>query len=144
MKTKQITWLSMLLPVCFVLLITACSTPVEERSYGRWDEDRNATLDEREFGTAWGEEDYFRRWDANNDSYLDESEWNSTRSAQLGEYDGSFQDWDTDGDNQLSEDEFRIGVYSYFDKDGDRMINEEEYNAWSMPGKDKEPATEVQ
>lgn len=133
----------LLLSACLLLVFSACSNSAEDRSYSRWDEDKSTALDEREFGNAWNEEDYFRRWDVNNDSFLDENEWNTTLSQQLSEYNGSLQEWDADGDSRLSEDEFRVGIYTYYDRDGDRMINEEEYNAWSMPNKDSEAATEV-
>lgn len=133
MQFMKIPLGSTLMSVMFIMLLTFCSDPTEKRDYGRWDEDQSTSLDDREFGTAWTESGYFARWDANSNGYLDESEWHTARNQQLRGYEGSFQDWDADGDNRLSEEELRLGIYSYYDKDGDSMISEEEYNEWYTP-----------
>ena len=135
MKMRKLPLWQVILPM-LLLMVVACSHPSEERSYGRWDEDQSAGLDEREYKTAWDESGYFSRWDANSNGFLDESEWHSARN-HLMEQDtpGSansivFEEWDTDDDNKLSEEEFRRGVFQYHDRDQDRFISEEEYNEW--------------
>lgn len=139
MKQSIFPLLSALLFVAF-----SCSDPTEKRDYGRWDEDQNAGLDEREFTSAWGESGYYARWDINEDGYLDESEWHSAKNDFLGDHQGafapdsSFSEWDADGDNRLSEEEFRRGVFAHYDGDDDMMISEQEYDIWYTPGTERE------
>lgn len=130
MKMSNLTRNYTYLLAVLVLAFTACSPGSEERAYGDWDEDANTTLDEREFGNAWGESGYYDRWDTNSDGFLDDTEWTAGRDENLEGYNGVLGDWDTDADNRLNEDEFRRGVYGFYDRDRDNMINEEEYNAW--------------
>lgn len=134
-KTTQY-FLAMLAVVLFGFSACTSSTD-DDRVYGDWDEDRNASLDDREFSNAWGGSEYYSRWDTNNDGFVDEAEWTAGRDTNMQGYDGAYGDWDNDADNRLSEDEFREGIYGFYDRDGDRMINEEEYNSWY--GERREP-----
>ncbi|WP_224999822.1 hypothetical protein [Cesiribacter sp. SM1] len=124
---------SYLLTMLVVLLLgfASCTRSTEDGAhYGTWDEDNSVSLDDREFGNAWGESGYYDRWDANSDGFVDATEWTEGRGRNMPSYTGDYSEWDADADDRLSEDEFRQGIYGYYDRDGDRMINEEEYNAW--------------
>lgn len=132
---KNLSKFYMILLACMLVGFTACDSATEEgREYGDIDLNGDASLDDQEFGTAWGDDGYYDRWDTNTDGFLDETEWNARRGGLEG-YTGNFSDWDSDADNRLSEDEFRGGIYGHYDRDGDRMINEEEYNAWYREGR---------
>lgn len=109
----------------------ACSSATEEnREYGDVDIDGDAVLDDNEFAAVWDETGFYDRWDIDQDGYIDDQEWTDVPSQYRGDVNTGLQEWDSDADQRLSEDEFRTGVYGYVDRDRDRMINEEEYNSW--------------
>lgn len=113
--------------------MSACKATGEE-GYSRWDADANTMMDRNEYNTAWNEAGYFGRWDANRDGYIDESEWNAGRNAYMRDLDegqiDAYNEWDTDADGRLSEEEFRDRAFDVYDTDQDGSLSEAEYNVW--------------
>jgi Ca2+-binding EF-hand superfamily protein len=66
------------------------------------------------------------------------NEWDTDGDGQVteeefmenAEYGDAFSEWDEDGDGMLNEDEFAGGIYSEYDEDGDGYWSDEEYSAF--------------
>lgn len=73
-----------------------------------WDTDANTTLSEEEFGTAFGQEDWYEE--------------------------GAFDEWDTNGDGEISREEWQSGVFQAMDENNDGRIQEEEFRQGLFQG----------
>jgi hypothetical protein len=94
--------------------------------YDRWDADRNAALSRDEAADTW-----YDLWDNNNDDIIDEQEW--TRATTAWDFDNvdfsAWNDWDSDHDGRLLENEFdqRFGaIYDTWDADRNNALTRDE------------------
>lgn len=121
------------------------------------DQDRDGVLDGDEFGAWVGEtgvhaswlyeaggaldvdhvsERMFRYWDTDRDSLLTEVEWTTGVGSWFEAEDhGSFLDWDSDGDRDVSVTEVvgalrNRGLYDRIDVDGNGSLDDVELAAW--------------
>lgn len=101
--------------------------------YGAWDANTDDQIDQNEFSTGFGNQDYYNQWDSNRDGQLDENEWNQGFSTQYrdNQYDGVYSDWDANGDGYLDNDEYSTGTYGMWDADGNGYIDNDEYTTWN-------------
>lgn len=103
-----------------------------ETSYGLWDENDDEGLTEDEWGenanTWFGDADY-GTWDDWDTNGDDRLDYNEYQAGY--ENYGLYDNWDTTGDGNLDENEVRTGVYSTYDYDDDNMWNEEEWGTYN-------------
>ena len=69
-----------------------------EDDFATFDEDSDGWLDPTEWNNAFADSEWFGTFDANADDSLDEDEWDT----------GLFNDWDTDDNEEIDEDEFNV------------------------------------
>lgn len=126
---------------------------IQAEGLGDWDADLNNQIDRAEFTTGFGEagiydewdidanqelsEDEFYSgvydlWDENDDALLDESEWNNQANNWFAEAQYNLTDWDTDGEEGLTEEEFvngfrETGLYTQWNQNQDNLIDENEF-----------------
>lgn len=114
-----------------------------EGTFNRWDVNKDNYLDTAEFNTgnrAW-ESDYgnnFNAWDQNRDNRLHVNEYTTGMNET-----GIYNDWDTNADSTLDEDEFYEGTFNSLDTNRDNRIDTNEYNQadigrWSGTGDDSD------
>ena len=84
------------------------------------DHDNRITLDEWHGGTA--DRGIFSDRDGNDDLRLDENEFDA-----LG-FDDDFDEWDTNGDDYLNDNEYYDGAFNYFDEDEDGHWDGDEWD----------------
>ncbi|WP_017730749.1 hypothetical protein [Nafulsella turpanensis] len=100
--------------------------------------DGNDYLEDVELYRAVNEIGYFEAWNQDEDLYLNEDEWRAGVSEFLGGYQfeqvEEFGEWDLDGDGQVSEPEFREGLFEAVDKNGNNQISESEFVALYREG----------
>ena len=94
--------------------------------YDDWDADDDGILDDDELGDG-----LFDTWDANDDDIIDTNEYNYGLYDEFGDDYAEFSSWDTDGNNEISDDEFdeaynNSGIYNNWDSDGNNEINDTE------------------
>lgn len=69
---------------------------------------------------------------------MSEDEWRAGVNNYLGGYKVStvekFGEWDLNGDSQVSEEEFREGLFEVVDKDQNRQISQSEFTSWTKEG----------
>ena len=130
MKTK----IQILLNFLFFFVIISCSTP-RENSYTTWDADRDDRIDRKEFETVFRDRDAYGNWDKNDDRRLDKDEWETGFNVYNSSYpydeEGVFDEWDTERDDYIDENEFLGGTFDMIDNNDDNYIEEEEYNTWN-------------
>lgn len=126
----------------------------EYGNFNEWDQDASGGLDETEFSGG-----VFENWNENNDDVWEEDEWNTWTETWFGdeadygtwddwdadanneltqtefeegfgEY-GNYGEWDANTDNQVGETEFSEGVFDLWDEDDSAGINENEWNTSS-------------
>lgn len=105
--------------------------------FTNWDRSKDNFIDDSEyqaFNSAWRDRhgNNFTTWDTNDDDRLDREEF----AAGLSET-GITRDWDTDNDNEYSEEELRRATFESRDADRDTYLTEEEYtnmeyNIWGL------------
>ena len=115
------------------LVATGCAANAYEAGpgvagFGAWDTNRDALLDQREFGAGFDPVGPFDDWDANNDNMLDEREWGIGMS-EMGVRGGAFADWDADRNGMLTDREFGAGVFNTLDTADDGFLDEGEWGA---------------
>lgn len=126
--------------------------------FSEWDANGDRALDQNEFN-AWAEEEgVFDDWfgddgidlqaveeeirsaiDLNDDGEIDQEDWNAAmneiRQVFGGESPGEWSEWDTDGDGQLTSEEFRHvaeqrGLQEQMDVDGDGQVSQEDVHSF--------------
>lgn len=65
-------------------------------------------------------------WDTNSDQQIDRDEFSSGITQS-----GVFEDWDADGNGNLSREELRDGLYDQMDADQNQSVSTEEWNVHS-------------
>lgn len=132
MKKSKIT-LSGILFICITLAVS-CSSQ-REAGYTTWDADRNNRVDRQEFETAFRDRDTYGDWDKNDDRRLDRDEWETGFNVYSSSYpydeEGAFDEWDTERDDYIDENEFLGGTFDFLDDNDDDYIEESEYNNWN-------------
>lgn len=107
---------------------------LESRTYVVWDLDSDGDVDQNEYLTG-----VYYSWDANNDGIVDSGEFDMRADYWL-EDDSRFEEFDMDGDDELSGEEMMeaealVDYAALVDVDGDQIISEEEFieatfNVW--------------
>ncbi|PRY03657.1 hypothetical protein CLV24_1395 [Pontibacter ummariensis] len=129
--------------IFLALGLPACGNEGEgAKLFKTYNQDENDYLEEREFYVALEEMNYFTAWNKDDDAYLSEDEWSAAVDEYLGGYQiatvEQFGEWDLDGDNMISQDEFRDNLFEVVDKDDNVQISESEfvelYNEGRSPG----------
>lgn len=110
----------------------------KDGDFRSWDTDRDGSINDIEFSTAWDGNDYHADWDIDSDGFIDEREWRKGTDRYYKDVDGwgenrnrDFTSWDMDDDNRLDQDEFRQGSYNTWDTDMDGRINSTEYRNYN-------------
>lgn len=141
-KNKMKTLSATLFSFIFAFIFMACENNYDDNQYAfdDWDEDADELVDRNEFGQTFAESDYYDDWDANSDGEIDEAEWQSGIDNNFSNYDrdtyGDFNEWDTNRDRIIDEDELIVGNFTVWDTDRDGNIELAEYEAWSTTGAD--------
>lgn len=86
-----------------------------------FDDDGDRRLTSAEFNAALDGNDYFNRYDSNGDGFLAENEFNAQSRGYVAEY-------DADGDQRLSRDEYYGALYGAYDTNRDGQLAEDEYS----------------
>ena len=112
--------------------ISSCSQGGEgKKLFKAFNQDENDFLSDPEFYNAIAEMGYFEAWNEDNDQFLSEDEWSAGVNEYLGGYTVStvekFGEWDLNGDNQISAEEFREGLFEVVDTDDNSQISESEF-----------------
>lgn len=131
MKTKIQTTSALLLSL---MIFASCAGP-RENSYTTWDSNRDSRVDRDEFETVFRDRDTYGDWDSNGDRRLDRDEWETGFNVYNSSYpydeDGVFDEWDTERDDYIDENEFLDGSFDLMDNNDDNYIEESEYNNWN-------------
>lgn len=97
--------------------------------YEDWDGNGDQALDPSEFADG-----VFGVWNDDANNYVTEQEWSEahTHWYRDDQEHGTFQEWDTDGDDQLSPSEVQTGIvqtnlFANWDHDGSDQIGDEEF-----------------
>lgn len=99
----------------------------DKNLFDNWDTDTNDVIEGREL--AYG---LHAAWDANNDGFVSQSEWEDGSRRWFGEQPTiPYQDWDDNGDGQLSRDEYmqhysEVDWHQQLDADGDGVLDAKE------------------
>ncbi|WP_026135543.1 EF-hand domain-containing protein [Nafulsella turpanensis] len=112
--------------------MSSCSNGGEgQKLFKAFNQDENDYLSDLEFYNAIAEMGYFEAWNEDNDQSLSEDEWSAGVNEYLGGYTVStvekFGEWDLNGDNQISVEEFREGLFEVVDTDNNSQISESEF-----------------
>ncbi len=101
--------------------------------YGAWDSNTDNQIDESEFSSLFGDNDYYSQWDSSGDNMLDENEWQKGLDTTYPDhdYDGAFGDWDTNSDGYLDSNEYATGTFGMWDTNGNGYIDSDEYDTWN-------------
>lgn len=108
--------------------------------FGAYDTDGTAGISSDEY-----REGVFTSYDVDRNAMIDEREYGYL-SRSFGE--GAIADYDTDGDGMLNRDEYnayydRSGVYGRYDANADGVLTDEEYRAGSMTAYDADRDGEI-
>lgn len=111
---------------------SSCSQGGEgKKLFKAFNQDENDFLNDTEFYNAIAEMGYFEAWNEDNDQPLSEDEWSAGVNEYLGGYTVStvekFGEWDLNGDNLISVEEFREGFFEVVDTDDNSQISESEF-----------------
>lgn len=109
-----------------------------EKLFKAFNQDENDYLSDQEFHNALAEMGYFEAWNEDNDQSLSEDEWSAGVNEYLGGYQVStvekFGEWDLNGDNKISVEEFREGLFEVVDTDDNSQISESEFTKFYKEG----------
>ncbi len=115
MKKVLVLFAAFFLIVSFAAVAQDQAAAEQTDLFSQLDTDGNGSLDNAEIGAAY--EQYT----------MGESEYLGVEDVrQKIESEGYMQEWDADGDGQLTQDEFTEGVLTSFDTNGNGTIEKEE------------------
>lgn len=102
------------------LALASTGALAQELGFNDWDADANGVINQSEWNSGLAQNDLFGTYDANDDGVLDEQEWGDI-GTNLG-----FNEWETDNQEGISENEFGTGLWGEYDADqsGDWAENE--------------------
>lgn len=103
-------------------------------TFTRWDRDTNRDLSEEEFGAGVDEGTQWSRWDSDANRSLSEEEFGTSFGQEEWYEEGNFGEWDTNGDGELSREEWQTGVFRALDENGDGRIQEDEFPEGAFQG----------
>lgn len=122
------------LTAALALVLSGCAAGVgvgaeaDLGAFNDWDTNRDAFVDETEFGVGFNDAGVFDDWDTDDDGILSDDEF-GVGAGNLGLDDDDFGEWDVNDDSGLSEDEFGDGVFDTWDDDDDDRIAGAEFEA---------------
>ena len=123
------------------------AAPALADCHGDWDTNEDAMIDQNEFNTPYGENQWFGGADADSDGFLSQEEFSgglygtydrdqdglfSTEEQEAGfGISDDYGAWDSDADGALSQDEFGTGIggstFTGWDGDSDGLISQDEF-----------------
>lgn len=103
------------------LSFAAGGAVAQEADFGSWDANGDGYLDEQEFGAGMSESGVFSAYEEDDDGVIGEEEWNAIGT------DITWDEWDSDGEYGLTEDEFGTSLYDSADVDDDNLVSEGEW-----------------
>lgn len=105
-------------------------------TFTTWDADQDGALNEDEFGGAVTQGDGWMDWDSDANTTLNQDEFNTAFSDRTWYEQNMFDEWDEDGDGEITRDEWESGLFSALDENNDGRIQEEEFdpNLFHSPG----------
>lgn len=112
--------------IIFGLLLALGSGPAlaqedNSQAFTDWDADQSGYIDDEEFGTGIGENDYFGAWDENEDDQITEDEFGTV----------GFDNWDADDSGFIDEQEYNAGLFDTWDSDNTDYLD---YSEWDDAG----------
>ncbi|MEM9675367.1 MAG: hypothetical protein AAF992_22440 [Bacteroidota bacterium] len=104
--------------------------------YGDWDADGDNALNENEFF-----EGFYRVWDRDNSNSINQDEFTTATenlfvNYEFSEY-GQFSDWDTDGNGEVSNQEFMNGMNQIIESDAGQESANRLITIWDLDNDDK-------
>ncbi len=97
-------------------------------TFSSWDTDANRDLSEDEFGAGAHQGAAWTMWDTDANTTLDQEEFDTAFGQEDWYEEGSFDQWDADGDGELSREEWHSGVFQAMDENNDGRITEDEFS----------------
>lgn len=115
-------------------LFFSCEPIPEVYDYDDWDKDTSGALSKDEFQAYAEYSEYFKELDENEDGVLDTEEFSNHLEEDYKKEvnNQSLQDWDTNQDNGISEDEFINKSFEMWDDNNDGQINKDEYSKYKF------------
>lgn len=113
------------------LLITACEDGGVD--FDQIDVDDSDNISHEEYMKDWYQQGYFNIWDRNRDGKISKEEWESGLKEYYEGYaftESDYEEWDTNGDMFLDEEELAQGQFTIYDTDMDGDIERVEYEAY--------------
>lgn len=119
-----------------VVAASLLALPAAAAEFGEWNTDGDAGLTRNEFDTRFGGLGVYNKWDADRNGIISQSEWQAgigNRGADLNTRFGVAPDgdlytqWNTDGADGLTEQEFNTGIYGGYDRNRNNVIEEPEF-----------------
>lgn len=123
-------------------------TNTDTDGFDRWDENTDRQWDQDEFNTRMNDRGEFNEWDTDRDGSLNENEFNEgsrylqdnqantqnntettgTSGTNTSSNLGTFDDWDQNGDDVITEEEFNNARFNSLDTNRDGSLSTDEYN----------------
>jgi hypothetical protein len=118
-------------------------TNTDTEDFDRWDANTDRQWDQDEFNTRMNDTGEFNEWDADRDGSLNEGEFNegsrymmenqtntqnNTKTTGTTSTLGTFDDWDENGDDVITEEEFNNARFNSMDTNRDGSLSTDEYN----------------
>ncbi|MGJ3265009.1 MAG: hypothetical protein ACFE0R_17420 [Salinarimonas sp.] len=116
------------------LALALMAGPAAAQAYGDWDANSDAMIDQTEWNTGWANQGLTGSIDADGDGSITRTEFEEAigDEARFTERYGetAYEDWDSNDDDVLNDEELSAGMYSAYDADDSGGIDETEFGAY--------------